>query len=561
MSKTYYIPIDSVNLSNYYRMAIIAPANYIQNRNRDIQSFFENHILLSGTKFTTETDCALEIIFDDKEEQPNLISDNFYLFDMPLPISRIKRIYFSTEEQKTNTVFNVTNGAAFLPKDLIEVESKQITVDVKEINNSNLPKNSKDWKRELELYDRILGGLATIPISKKEYENYPLNYFGVLSLFNKQVEDAVQEQNISPNTNHSWAFQSESRFKPLHDIIYQKVNDAVVQDVAKKENEKVQTRNGLYVLESISSNTNTYLSAILATYGKDKRKKIDDFISDLKSNKFEENRLEGIALIFGINNGYTAFRNQYKFGNTKTEVKFKLDSKLDFYTIESIYQFVFNRKTNSKTFSYIDNWCPQFKNDKPLSNNYFTILDKHIYLQKTKEPSLLERILKVLKEWFPFFDNTKLGKKIESEINKEIDVRKNILLQQESQKHLIEIQAKNKEIENLKFEVNQQDMEIENLKSEIKKLKSTPPKVKDNIKETTVAEKEAIYKPVGDLFTQNNPNLTLEEKRADELYSLPTLKELKDIAKKCGIKSLSKYSSKNKQKLVDEIVKKEFQQN
>lgn len=547
MSKTYYIPINSVNLSNYYRMAIIAPANYIQNRNRDIQSSFENHILLANEKFTADTDCALEIVFDEKAEQPKSISDNFYLFDMPLPVSRIKGIYFSTEEQKNNTVFNVTSGAAFLPKDLIKVDSQRTPLDIDKINNYKLPKSSKDWKEELESFNKILGGIAIMPISKKEFENYPLNYFGILSFFNKQIEDEIQAQNISPTINYSWAFQSESQFKQLHDLIYQKVDDTVVRDVAIRESVKVQTRNGLYILESIPTKTNTYLSAILATYGKDKRKKIDDFISDFKSNKFEENRLEGIALIFGINNGYSAFRNEYKFGNIKTEIKFKLDSKLDFYTIESIYQFVFNGKTNSKTFSYLDNWCPQFKNNNPLSKNYFIIFDKHIYLKETKSDNVFERISKLLKKYLPFFDTSKLIKEIELEIEKEVNEIKNNLRQQESKNQLTEIQAKNNE--------------IESLKNEIQVLKATSQKVKGNIKETTDTENETEYKSMGGLFTENNLNLTPEEKRADELYTLSTLNELKVIAQKCGIKSLSKYSNKNKQKLIDEIVKKEFKQN
>ena len=35
-------------------------------------------------------------------------------------------------------------------------------------------------------------------------------------------------------------------------------------------------------------------------------------------------------------------------------VKFELESKLDYYTIESIYQFIFNNK-KSNDFAYLDN--------------------------------------------------------------------------------------------------------------------------------------------------------------------------------------------------------------
>ena len=107
-------------------------------------------------------------------------------------------------------------------------------------------------------------------------------------------------------------------------------------------------------------------------YGLGKRKSVDDFISLLLSNRFSLERKEGLSLLFGMHNGYSNFRNLYKIKGYEKTVKFKLDSMLDYYTIESIYQYVFN----GKTFNYIDNWCPQQKIKSREGYKTFRILDK-----------------------------------------------------------------------------------------------------------------------------------------------------------------------------------------
>ena len=50
---------------------------------------------------------------------------------------------------------------------------------------------------------------------------------------------------------------------------------------------------------------------------------------------------EGIALYYGYNRGYSVFSNSYGTSeDNKQVVKFLLDSQLDYYTIESVYQYV-----------------------------------------------------------------------------------------------------------------------------------------------------------------------------------------------------------------------------
>ena len=145
MNNLFYIPIHSMNLAHYLGAGIIVPSIYIENKNSDIQDRFKNHLLLSSSKFTKETNCAIEIVLNtDEEEIPKKISENFYLFDMPLPISRIKGIYFTDEEKKIGSHFDITSGTAFIPDRLLKV-SEDESIDTKELENIKYRLSDQNW--------------------------------------------------------------------------------------------------------------------------------------------------------------------------------------------------------------------------------------------------------------------------------------------------------------------------------------------------------------------------------------------------------------------------------
>ena len=74
-------------------------------------------IYYSGSsKFTRDTNCAIEIVLNPEQEAPKKISENFYLFDMPLPISRIRGIYFTNEEKKLAPILILLLGQHLFPK-------------------------------------------------------------------------------------------------------------------------------------------------------------------------------------------------------------------------------------------------------------------------------------------------------------------------------------------------------------------------------------------------------------------------------------------------------------
>jgi len=441
MEKT-YLPIASFNLGHYFSKGCICPTRYISNRNEDIQNRFENSLLLGRKKFTSKTTCSLEIVLTDKEfKSVKNISNNFFLANIVLPISRVKSIFFKTEEQKDKTLWNIRDGAAFIPDEIVHIDSNNELADTNEIISVHYKSDSKNWENKIELFDKLLGGFALMRLGGKSWMNYSKNYFYTLSLINKLIKEQLAETSYHFENKYDWAILEIDKFQELRSLIFSKINYDTVKYFGKKNRINVEKKSGNIQLGNIPSDSTTYLIAILASYGEGTRKKIDDFISDFNKNLFPENKREGISLIFGINKGYKSFRNKYKTQNFKVDVKFRLDSQIDYYTIESIYQFVFNNKIENYSFNYIDSWCPKYNDRiKTKEYEYYKILDKPIiykkkeqigsleYLQKLYQSisanSLYEKITSIINGWLPSFFNTEKTK--EANIYFEENLKSNI---------------------------------------------------------------------------------------------------------------------------------------
>lgn len=481
-TNTFYIPINSGNLAHYFVKGCICPSIYIKNRNEDLQNIYSTFILLSNSKFTDKTDCSLEVILNS-EEAPTQILENFYILDSVLPISRVKGIFFNSEEQKTNTVYDITNGGAFLPMALIEVElSPKLVTSIEGAQNViHISKN--DWSAKLDLFNRILGGFATMKIAKNETENYSENYFDTLASINKFISNELESQSIKVSSKYEWAVIENDQFSRIRDLTFSNINDSILINQAKNDSVEIIKKNGIPNIDLIDKSKLTYLIAILASYGDGKRKSIDNFLSDLSSNKFESKRIEGIALMFGINNGYEIFRNEYKTPNFHAVVKFKLDSLVDYYTIESVFQYVFNDKISTTKFDYLDNWVQPFKGNISQSNfETFRILDKVIFTKKkdkmelsdsfqilfhnTSRDKIYETIIYEINKFIPSYISDKKEQAaltyFKNILEKELESYSKIVfnsvsdnLKMEYESKLLElntiIQSKSKEIETLKL--------------------------------------------------------------------------------------------------------------
>ena len=590
-NQIFYLPIKSANIAHYFRKGIVCPTFYLQNRINDIQNKFENQLLLSNIKYTDETNCALEIVLDDRIEKVDQISENFYLCNFPLPISRIKKIIFQEEKQKIQTIFDITNGAAFLPDSLIEIDSNFEKANTDQLRGIYPDILKENWKIKIEMFDRLLGGFALMSIAGSEFQNFPTNYFYTFSLINSSIKEELVNQSIEETINYDWAILNTGTQKSLHDVIYSKINNNVVEDFAKKEGIiKLEKNNGKYLIEKINENKYTYLVAILASYGGEgARMTIDTFISDFLSNKFPDKRKEGLALIFGINKGYEILRNKYKTQNFDIDIKFKLESQLDYYIIESIYQFVFYNKIDNTTFDYIDNWF--IRNNEEINIKGFEtykILDKTI-IYKKKEPIFQDLFQNI----FQNISRNKIYEKIIFEINKCIPayiIDKNNITGMKYFKNLLEDDFreysksfydklkesldndlnKRKQIEDLNNIIKSKDKEINELKEKIDtfsnlKTKDKKTEIKyDNKKQiSSVSEPNIVTNEtslIPELFdSENSEELIKLKKRTNELKKLGITK-LKELANNIGISDYKTYKNdaNDIEKLRNKIIELEF---
>jgi hypothetical protein len=408
----------------------------------------------------------------------------------------------------------------------------------------------------------------------KSFMNYSENYFSTLSYFNKLVEEqtlnAARDKGLRLSSKYIGLFsKEESEWSKWQQYIYQNIDINEIEVLAKKEGVHLEKKLGLLKLDSISPSSHLYELAILATYGDRKNKSADNLVTDLSNGTIAPEKAEEVTILFGLNNGYSRLRNKYTVQAKDNNVKFTLESKLDYYTIESIYQFVFNASKSSYTFNYIDSWCSKYKN-KPNIKGYETykILDT-IIIAKKKQTSLeyyLENssaeiystIASLMNQWLPpfaksneseailFFEKKlcnkltasieSLQKKIESECEASYELQKQETL--ESYQSILD---------KLSAEVSSLKAENANLKQSIKELqvKEIPALVLGEVSNINVQFPQGNSEPLKSV--KENQSLEI----SDNLSSL-SMTDLKKLAKQRGISdaTLKGFKKENKNDLV-----------
>jgi hypothetical protein len=375
METTFFLHIDSHNLAHYYSRACLEPSKYLTNRKEDIQSKFNNVLLLSDKRFGKGIDCSLELVLTKKERENILQPTNkedIFIFHNPLPITRIKRIFFLSENTKDKIITSINMGSGFIPKEFATTATDHSYVDYSDLKLSpNV--NALEFSDQLRKYDSLLGGFALMRLSVENNMNYSLNYFSTLSYFNSTIEKEVGKIN-----SIYWdAFEGKSRFKDIYPYINKQLTEKDIYDIAEKEKQEIKKSHLSGIIDLDSLDRMSYIIAVLYNYGigdEGRKNKIDGLILNNFHKGLKPNNSEIISLCYGLNRGYSVFSNKYQ----DKIVKFELNSRVDYYTIESIYQFVFNNSKSSE-FLYLDEWCPKFDNKetKLIKSNY-RILDKII---------------------------------------------------------------------------------------------------------------------------------------------------------------------------------------
>ena len=404
METKFYLPISSKCLAHYFGNACIMPSRYFSNKPNDIQNKFEDFLLITKSIGTKETDCCLELVFT-KNEIANLIDikQGFYLYSKPLPISRVKSVLFSDKNQMEQTIVNISMSTAFVPKELIKVVPKFDSVETNKLEKPVIKEGLKNWAIEIRKYNSFLGGFALMRLAGEEYMNYSENYFSALAFFNEVIKSELLVNGKAINEKVSDAFTGKGFFEKLYPIINKSVDENDLNLIAKEEKQIIIKDKITRIVELNSLEKATFIVAVLNTFGvgdEAKKKKIDGLILSNFKSEIKPDKSEVVALCYGLNKGYSVFSNKYKSGNNEKIVKFQLNSQVDYYTIESLFQFVFN---NSKTegFPYIDNWCPK-SNDRisARKKSDYQVLDVLVIGKKKPKVFSQEYLASLLQRFF-----------------------------------------------------------------------------------------------------------------------------------------------------------------
>lgn len=369
--KTYYYPISSTSLATIFGQACVLPVFLYKNRLPDIQNRFEDFILLTEHFGCSESDCCLEVVLTPGEENSLInVHGGFFLYESALPISRIKKIFFKKAEQARRTISNITLATAFIPNYLVaEGDNTFANADLNVISApTDLVSLIDKVKMSYEKYNRILGAMALMRTAHEEGCNYSTHYMDLLSKFNTVVES--QKKEISDiDTKFHKVFEKHPSF--LDNI----VDFETLEREAKDKKQSINKNKTTKVIDPSNLDNGVYLCYVLQAYGvgeESHRHKIDELILN-NFTSLKNGYQESCALYYGYNRGYAVFNNLYKKDGKSEVVKYQLNSLLDYYTIESIFEYCFNNKISAE-IKLFDSWVKPFASQKAKRGEYM-ILD------------------------------------------------------------------------------------------------------------------------------------------------------------------------------------------
>lgn len=527
--KTYYFPIQSLSLAHYFGSAIIKPAKYFTNKPHDIQDKFKDFLLFT-TKFgTAETDCCLEIVLTDEESKDLIdVKGGWLLFDVkPLPVTRIRKIYFSDKEKRDITITNISMSTAYVPERLVEIRKfDNNPTDVICIPNDC---GGVEQKEGIIKYDRFLGALALMKTVGDPYMNYSPNYIPTLAFFNTLIDEQLHQ--VYPDFKNSYRglFTNSKGFEQVIPYLNKSIDEQLLFEVADKNNQVIKKEKITKVIDIDSfTDTWTYTIAVLNTFGvgdEGRRRRIDGLIQSHFS-EIKKEKAEGVALCYGYNRGYSAFTKDYGI-KEKVSYKYRLESQLDYYTIESVYQYVFNGIVSS-SFPYLDEWCPKLHVEGSKRRNGYVILDEVIIGKKKAEvfseewwnglfPKFIKECGRFANETFLFFKN------VCEEMKEDIEEEKEDLIFEYENK----LSGCNKYIDELTNKLNQ------------KTIESSLVQERDNCEVTPISDKTELIHKCLELKNKTNT-------------------ELKKLAKAKGIIVPSKPSKEDIDVLIEKLLSQDF---
>ncbi len=330
-----YIPLYSTSLNFIFGSAeLILPAEYAAlrgNRMPDIQNIYPRHILLSKKKWVKEceinafgkeiVECEVSIevnLSKDDKKRLKKLDDNFYLYDMPIQLSKIKTVWFLDSFLMIRATNLIEMSQGFFPKNITKVDENPKPIEFKK-PKTRVPK-LKDISKKVTLFRKYLGGLilARNLLRKKDFFQY--------------LETTLSETDIN-----------------LRKIILNRmVQKEDVEKIAKKENIKLEYFVGIIERKKVPVNSLTYLFVMLFAYRPFMGSKLTGFIKDVSEDVSKET-LEKYILLYGVMSNYNELDFYSIIDNKKIYHRFDYKNKEeDFKIVDRVFETVFREKISRK---------------------------------------------------------------------------------------------------------------------------------------------------------------------------------------------------------------------
>ncbi|GAB4039853.1 hypothetical protein [Spirosoma gilvum] len=404
-ASVYFLQLHLNNVADYFNAGMIYPLELEEseiyknvNRQFDIINKYPDRIVVSKgiTSSFDETQVLVGLFIKNEEYHPIKEAYAGYV-EVPLPVSRVKYLYFATQSARDSFVASVkTFPDSYIPENIcivIPTNFKTIPID---LTYSEFPKKteSNPWRGKLKLFDKLLGlfsFMKNVGIMYADKENnlreYPLSYISALCELNTtsslpKREDQVFRSVFLPDERIHFKIESQRYiFKQTLEAIFKDevfsinlvisiIEKAVKQIVEKSDEQKElidiinyirQWENrrisyqSLLEIENIKKYLPILILIFLAKFPNKAQHHTDKQsvrIAIMENQKFiSRNFAEYILAILGLYYGYrNMIKNDtnlrvnddffYQIANSVQSIKFKLDTYFERFTVETIYDFV-----------------------------------------------------------------------------------------------------------------------------------------------------------------------------------------------------------------------------
>lgn len=391
----YLLQAHRSKLGDYLQCGLICPDIYLGAEiEGDIQSRSPHFLAFSDGYIDAldENQIFIEIIFTDEEKASLHFCKDVCYFASPLPITRIKKVYAYDKNSISHLIAILqTSEKGFLPENIFEsyTQKKECNFAPKSYSPASEILQITDFSDQIRSFDKRMGMFAYMKNTTAYYcndtatlANYSDNYFAILSSYMpKKLDDKTYDglSIISQNLSFKKLLYSKEQIsESFIETIAQSIEDNEIKELFLKILEPNSTRKILPLL--LEKNAELYYFIALVFYVRDKNSNRKDSIKSNIKDIIPEHLAEKALAILGIYFGYRTLRaaehieihDSYfvKLFGQEWHMKLKLDTKLDYLTIESIYRHSFKDKNDAGTLEYLYYQNPKKPMQKPNDKEF-----------------------------------------------------------------------------------------------------------------------------------------------------------------------------------------------